>query len=82
VAYLPSGHYFRPLFSLFFKDALRATPFQTPQQIAPGFKPVSRTRVSEILETLTILGQTRQGEEICRPLPSEGYWFGKTIVLC
>jgi hypothetical protein len=45
------------------KDALRATPFQTPQQIASGFKPASRTRVSEILETLTILGQTRQVEE-------------------
>lgn len=45
------------------KDALRATPFQTPQQIASGFKPASRTRVAEILETLTALGQTREVEE-------------------
>jgi hypothetical protein len=45
------------------KDSLRATPFQTSQQIAAGFKPASRTRVSEILETLTILGQTRQVED-------------------
>jgi hypothetical protein len=45
------------------KDALRATPFQTPQQIASGFKPASRTRVQEILETLTTLGQTRQVED-------------------
>ena len=41
------------------KDALRAQPLQTPQQIATGFKPASRTRVAEILETLTALGQTR-----------------------
>jgi hypothetical protein len=45
------------------KDALRATPFQTPQQIASGFKPASRTRVEEILQTLTALGQTRQVED-------------------
>lgn len=45
------------------KDALRATPLQTPQQIAAGFKPASRTRVAEILETLTVLGQTRKVEE-------------------
>jgi hypothetical protein len=45
------------------KDSLRATPFQTPQQIASGFKPASRTRVSEILETLTALGQTRKVDE-------------------
>jgi SAM-dependent methyltransferase len=45
------------------KDSLRATPFQTPQQIASGFKPASRTRVAEILETLTALGQTREVEE-------------------
>ena len=38
---------------------LRAQPLQTPQQIATGFKPVSRTRVAEILDTLTALGQTR-----------------------
>jgi SAM-dependent methyltransferase len=41
------------------KDSLRAQPLQTPQQIATGFKPVSRTRVAEILDTLTALGQTR-----------------------
>jgi hypothetical protein len=45
------------------KDALRATPFQTPQQIASGFKPASRNRVEEILQTLTALGQTRQVED-------------------
>jgi hypothetical protein len=45
------------------RDSLRATPFQTPQQIATGFKPASRTRVQEILETLTALGQTRQVED-------------------
>jgi hypothetical protein len=44
------------------KDVLRATPMQTPQQIAAYFKPASRTRVQEILETLTALGQTRQVE--------------------
>jgi hypothetical protein len=42
------------------KDALRATPSQSVQQIATFFKPASRTRVAEILETLTALGQTRQ----------------------
>jgi hypothetical protein len=42
------------------KDALRATPSQNVQQIAAAFKPASRTRVAEILETLTALGQTRQ----------------------
>ena len=41
------------------KDSLRAQPLQTPQQIATGFKPASRTRIAEILETLTALGQTR-----------------------
>jgi hypothetical protein len=45
------------------KDALRASPFQTPQQIASGFKPASRTRVEEILQTLTALGQTRQADD-------------------
>ncbi len=45
------------------KDALRATPFQTPQQIASGFKPASRIRVQEILQTLTALGQTRQVDD-------------------
>lgn len=41
------------------KDSLRAQPLQTPQQIASGFKPASRARVAEILDTLTTLGQTR-----------------------
>ena len=45
------------------KDVLRATPLQTVQQIATGFKPASRTRIAEILETLTALGQTRQVED-------------------
>jgi hypothetical protein len=45
------------------KDALRATPLQNVQQIAAGFKPASRTRVAEILETLTVLGQTRRVED-------------------
>lgn len=45
------------------KDALRATPMQNVQQIAAGFKPASRTRVAEILETLTSLGQTRQVDD-------------------
>jgi hypothetical protein len=45
------------------KDALRAEPMQNVQQIAAGFKPASRTRVSEILETLTALGQTRQVDD-------------------
>jgi hypothetical protein len=42
------------------KDALRATPMQSVQQIAAGFRPASRTRIAEILEILTSLGQTRQ----------------------
>ncbi|MGA2218748.1 MAG: DNA methyltransferase, partial [Terracidiphilus sp.] len=45
------------------KDALRAEPMQNIQQIAAGFKPASRTRVAEILETLTALGQTRQVDD-------------------
>jgi SAM-dependent methyltransferase len=45
------------------KDSLRAQPLQTAQQIASGFKPASRTRIAEILETLTALGQTRLGTE-------------------
>jgi hypothetical protein len=45
------------------KDSLRAEPMQNVQQIASGFKPASRTRVSEILETLTALGQTRQVDD-------------------
>jgi hypothetical protein len=45
------------------KDSLRAQPLQTPQQIASGFKPASRTRIIEILETLTALGQTRLATE-------------------
>lgn len=45
------------------KDSLRAQPLQTPQQIASGFKPASRTRVAEILDTLTALGQIRLATE-------------------
>jgi hypothetical protein len=45
------------------KDALRATPMQSVQQIAAGFRPASRTRIAEILETLTVLGQTRRVED-------------------
>jgi hypothetical protein len=45
------------------KDSLRAAPMQNVQQIAAGFKPASRTRVAEILDTLTALGQTRQVED-------------------
>ncbi len=45
------------------KDSLRAVPMQSAQQIAAGFKPASRARVAEILETLTALGQTRQLED-------------------
>jgi hypothetical protein len=45
------------------KDALRAEPMQNVHQIAAGFKPASRARVAEILETLTALGQTRQVED-------------------
>lgn len=44
------------------KDALRATPQQSVQQLASSFKPASRTRIAEILETLTSLGQTRRVE--------------------
>jgi hypothetical protein len=42
------------------KDALRSAPLQTAQQIASGFRPASRTRTQEILETLTVLGQIRE----------------------
>ena len=42
------------------KDALYAGPLQTPQQIASGFRPAPRTRVAEILATLTALGQARE----------------------
>lgn len=41
------------------KDVLRASPSQTPQQVAAAFRPASRTRVSEILTTLVALGQAR-----------------------
>jgi hypothetical protein len=44
------------------KDSLRAIPQQNPAQIAAAFRPASRTRIQEILETLTALGQTRQSE--------------------
>jgi hypothetical protein len=42
------------------KDALRSGPLQTSQQIATGFRPAPRTRVAEILATLTALGQARE----------------------
>ena len=42
------------------KDSLRATPLQNPAQIAALFRPASRTRIAEILQTLTALGQTRE----------------------
>jgi len=45
------------------KDALRASPLQSAQQVASAFKPASRARVSEILETLTALGQARRVED-------------------
>ena len=45
------------------KDSLRAQPLQTPQQIASGFRPASRARIAEILDTLTALGQTRAASE-------------------
>lgn len=40
------------------KDSLRTGPV-TAQQIASGFRPASRRRISEILATLTALGQAR-----------------------
>ena len=42
------------------KEALRAGPLQTPQQIAASFRAAPRTRVAEILATLTALGQARE----------------------
>ena len=42
------------------KEALRTVPLQTPNQIAAGFRPASRTRIAEILATLTALGQSRE----------------------
>ena len=42
------------------QDALRAGPLETTQQIAAGFRPAPRTRVSEILATLHALGQARE----------------------
>jgi len=45
------------------KEALRAASAQTPQQIASGFRPASRTRVTEILSTLVALGQARVESE-------------------
>jgi SAM-dependent methyltransferase len=44
------------------KEAMRAASPQTPQQIAAGFRPAPRTRVAEILATLTALGQAREAE--------------------
>ncbi len=42
------------------KDALRATPLQTADQVAANFRNARRTRTQEILETLTALGQIRE----------------------
>jgi hypothetical protein len=42
------------------KDAMRSAAPQTPQQIATGFRPAPRTRVAEILATLTALGQAHE----------------------
>ena len=42
------------------KEAMRATRPQTPAELAQGFRPASRTRIQEILETLTALGQARE----------------------
>lgn len=42
------------------KDAMRSAAPQTPQWIAAGFRPAPRTRVAEILATLTALGQARE----------------------
>ena len=42
------------------KDAMRSATPQTPQQIAAAFRPAPRTRVAEILATLTALGQARE----------------------
>jgi len=42
------------------KEAMRSTSPQTPQQIASAFRPAPRTRVAEILATLTALGQARE----------------------
>jgi len=44
------------------KDSLRSIPMQNPSEIASGFRPARRTRIQEILETLTALGQTRHSE--------------------
>ena len=41
------------------RHALRANGQQNPAQIAAGFRPASRTRVTGILETLVALGQVR-----------------------
>jgi hypothetical protein len=42
------------------KDAMRSAAPQSPQQIAAAFRPAPRTRVAEILATLTALGQARE----------------------
>lgn len=44
------------------KDSWCAVPQQNPAQIDAAFRPASRTRNLEILETLTALGQTRHSE--------------------
>lgn len=42
------------------KDLMRSVSPQSPQQIAANFRPAPRTRIAEILETLTALGQARE----------------------
>jgi hypothetical protein len=43
------------------KEVLRGSPAQTPQQVASAFRAAgrTRTRISEILDTLVALGQAR-----------------------
>ena len=42
------------------KEVMRSLPPLSPQQIAANFRPAPRTRIAEILETLTALGQVRE----------------------
>ena len=42
------------------KDVMRSVNPLSPQQIAANFRPAPRTRITEILETLTALGQVRE----------------------
>ena len=42
------------------KEVMRFVNPLSPQQIAANFRPAPRTRIAEILETLTALGQARE----------------------